>query len=329
MIQKITATWIVAIVLMLTISIAGTAYYFSVFARGGRTKLVVSTTTSLYDTGLLDTVEEMFEAKYPIDLYFISVGTGLAIRHAEGGDADMILVHDPSRERAFLAGGYGVCRKILAHNFFIIVGPEGDPAEIRGLSPIQTLEKIVDAGRKAEVVWVSRGDDSGTHAKERALWRAADFDWEALRDEDWYREAGAGMGKTLQVANEFSAYTLTDIGTFFKYHKEGLITLVALVDQGKELLNVYSAIAVNPTLHPEANFEAAINLIKFLVSEEGQKIIDEYGQDVYEEKLFHPSVKLLREDTDPIIAGWIREFAYFNGTECPEEYRDGHSELYD
>lgn len=329
MISRRTALWTATVALILTVSTAGTFYYFNIFVKGGRTKIVVSTTTSLYDTGLLDMIEDTFEAKYTIDLSFISVGTGLAIEYAQRGDTDMILVHDPSRERAFLTEGYGVCRRVLAHNFFAIVGPEVDPAEIKGLSPVQALGRIVDSGRRGEVIWVSRGDDSGTHSKEKALWSAAGFEWEALRGEDWYRESGTGMAKTLQIANEFSAYTLTDIGTYLKYRKDGLITLTTLMDQGKELLNVYSAIAVNPALQPEATFEAAITFIKFLVSEEGQQIIEEYGQDLYGEALFYPSVRLLREDTDPIVADWIRELAYFNGTECPPEYRYSHPELYD
>jgi len=321
--------WLVAIALAVTVSISGTTYYFGVgpFARG-RTKLVVTTTTSLYDTGLLEAIEDQFEAKYPIDIYFISAGTGIAIKYAQRGDADMILVHAPSKERAFLEDGYGVCRKIIAYNFFTIVGPEGDPAEISGLTPTQALIRIVETGRKGEALWVSRGDDSGTHTKEKGLWTAAGFDWTKLRDEDWYMESGTGMGKTLQITNEKSAYTLADMGTYLKYYTDQLISLEVVVDAGKELLNVYSAIAVNKTYNPEVNFDAAITFIKFLVSEEGQQIIDQFGQGVYPQKLFYPTVQLLKENTDPTLVSWIKEFAYFDGEECPEEYQDDHKELY-
>ena len=127
--------WIIALILVAVVSVAGTIYYVG---GGPRKKLVISTTTSLYDTELLDIIEDQFEAKYSIDLYFISVGTGLALEHAQRGDADMILVHAPSQELSFLEDGYGVCRKIIAYNFFAIVGPEADPANIKNLSPTQT-----------------------------------------------------------------------------------------------------------------------------------------------------------------------------------------------
>ncbi len=321
--------WLIAIALTAIISVSGTTYYFGVgpFARG-RTKLVVSTTTSLYDTELLDAIEDQFEAKHPIDIYFISAGTAIAIQYAQRGDADMILVHAPSQERTFLEDGYGVCRKIIAYNFFTIVGPEEDPAEISGLTPTQALMRIVEAGRKGEVSWVSRGDGSGTHTKEKELWTAAGFDWTILRDEDWYMESGTGMGKTLQIANEYSAYTLADMGTYLKYYTDQLISLVVIVEVEKELLNVYSAIAVNKTYNPEVNFDAAITFIKFLISEEGQEIIDHFGQGVYPQKLFYPAVQLLKENTNPTLVSWIKEFAYFDGEECPEKYQDGHKELY-
>ncbi|UCH02666.1 MAG: substrate-binding domain-containing protein, partial [Candidatus Bathyarchaeota archaeon] len=294
----------------------------------GRTKLVVSTTTSLYDTGLLDIIEDRFEAKHPIDIYFIAAGTGIAIQYAQRGDADMILVHAPSKERLFLEEGYGVCRKIVAYNFFTIVGPEEDPAEINGLTPVQALINIVDAGRQGDVSWVSRGDDSGTHTKEKALWAAAGFDWTTLREETWYVESGAGMGTTLQISDETSAYTLADMGTYLKYYTDQLISLKVFVEEGKELLNVYSVIAVNEAYNSEVKFNASITFIKFLVSDEGQQIIDQFGHGVYSQKLFYPVVELLKENTDLILVGWIQESAYFDGSECPPEYQDNCKEIY-
>ena len=172
--QKTNIIWITSLVLVAIVSIAGTTYYIG---ASPRRKLVVSTTTSLYDTELLDAIEDQFEAKYSIDLYFISVGTGLAIKHAERGDADMILVHAPSKELAFLESGYGSCRKIVAYNFFALVGPEADPADIKDLVPTEALSKIVEAGRDGTAKWISRGDDSGTHTKEKGLWTAAGFNW--------------------------------------------------------------------------------------------------------------------------------------------------------
>lgn len=317
--------WATALILVTITSIAGTAYYTTTSARE---KLVVSTTTSLFDTLLLDVIEDQFEAEYPIDLYFISVGSGLAIKHAQRGDADMILVHDPSRERAFLEDGYGVCRKIIAYNFFAIVGPETDPAEIDGMPPVQALLEIVEAGRQEHAKWVSRGDDSGTHAKEKGLWNDAGLNWTELREEEWYIEAGAGMGTTLQIAEQFSAYTLADMGTYLKYHKDNIITLEDLVASGKELLNVYSGIAVNTSVHPNVNFDGAIDFIEFLISERGQTIIKDYGKETYGQYLFYPAVNLRPGDTELPNLQWIENYAFFDGYECPPSYQNGHPELY-
>ncbi len=321
--------WLLSVLLTVSVSVAATAYYFGAgpFNRG-RTRLVVSTTTSLYDTGLLDAIEERFEAQYPIDIYFISAGTGIAITYAQRGDADMILVHEPKSERAFLEGGYGVCRKIIAYNFFTVVGLQTDPAAIAGLTVTQSLERIVKAGRRGEALWVSRGDGSGTHAKEKELWAAAGFNWTDLRNEAWYVESGTGMGKTLQIANEKSAYTLADMGTYVKLYSDGLIDLKVIIEADRNLLNVYSAIAVNSSYNPEASFEAAITFIKFLTSEEGQRVFDQFGEDVYGQELFYPAVRLLSENSNSTLAGWIKEYAYFDGEECPGEYQNDHSEMY-
>ncbi len=326
-VSKLVLTTILVVAIAVS-SVAGVTY---IWVTGRQTKqtLVISTTTSLYDTGLLDTIEEQFEAEYPINVYFISVGTGEAIVQAQRGDADMLLVHAPSQEYTFLESGYGMCRKIIAYNFFAIVGPAEDPAHIAGSSPVEALTRIVEAGRAGNTTWVSRGDNSGTYTKEISLWKTAGFNYTTLRNEDWYRETGTGMGGTLNIANEFSAYTLADMGTYLKYYKDGLISLVVLVSQGEELLNVYSAIAVNKTQNPKANFEGAITFIKFLISQEGQQIIGEYGNDTYGQSLFCPAVQLLKENTDPTIVTWIQNYAYFNGTECPQQYRDDHPELYD
>jgi len=319
--------WSIVIVLAVIGSVAGTTYYLRATMRE---RLIVSTTTSLYDTGLLDEIEARFEAKYPIDLNFISMGTGKAIKYAEKGDADLILVHAPNQELKFLVDGIGVNRKIIAYNFFAIVGPETDPAKIMGLSPLEALQKIVETGRNGRALWVSRGDNSGTHSKEKELWAEAGFNWETLIKElSWYLIVRSGMGVTLRVAEEKSAYTLADMGTYLKYYKEGLISLKVLVSQGKELLNVYSAIAVNPKIHSDVNFKGAMTFIRFLTSEEGQQIIAQYGKDTFGQSLFHPAVKLLRENVDSEIAGWIREFAFFDDYECPPEYRMDYDDLYD
>jgi tungstate transport system substrate-binding protein len=273
-------------------------------------------------------IEKQFEERYVIDVYFISAGTGIAIENAKRGDADMILVHSPSQELVFLEDGYGVCRKIIAYNFFSIIGSSANLANISGTTLTQALTRIVDTGREGEVVWVSRGDNSGTHTKEINLWSKAGFDWNEIRNEDWYIESGTGMGKTLLIADEKKAYTLTDIGTYLKYYTDGLISIEVLIEEIPDMLNVYSAIAVNKNYNPQARFDAAITFIKYLVSTEGQQLLADYGKTTYDRSLFFPAVQLLVQNTDSTLTQWIEDYAYFNGVECPVEYQDDHPELY-
>ncbi len=287
--------------------------------------LVVSTTTSLYETGLLDVLDNEFEKIYPnVNVTFISQGTGLAIKTAQGGDADMIVVHDPVREQAFLEDGYGVNRKIIAYNYFVIVGPAEDPAGAKGLDPVNALLAIKDAGREGNALWVSRGDDSGTHSKEKKLWIAGGEDASELRDEsDWYWERGAGMTATLVMANEKRGYTLCDMGSYLNNYVSGAIDLEIVVEAGKDTLNVYSAIACDPQ-NPDlehVKFNHAMNFIEFLASDEVQDIVADFGVEEFGQPLFNPAVELLEENTDPTVAGWIREFAFIDGTECPTDKR--------
>ncbi len=320
---KRTNTIIVAVLLT---TIIGATYI--AWPRAKTRRLIVSTTTSLYDTGVIDMIEDAFEDKHGIDLRFISVGTGLAIAHAERGDADMILVHAPGKELEFMEEGYGVNRKIIAYNYFTIVGPSDDPAGIRGMDSSEAMEILVEMGRKDESVWVSRGDDSGTHSKEMELWSMVGFEASELGEEPWYVEAGTGMGKTLQIAEEKQGYTLTDMGTYLKYGESGLVSLEVMVETGSTLINVYSAIAVNPDTVQNAEFEGAMAFIEFLASEEGQTLIGEYGLESYGMSLFKPAVELLETESDPEVAKWIKEAAFITGYECPPEYRTEDTDLY-
>lgn len=307
--------------------IGGSFAYFQYFTRR---RLLISTTTSLYETGLLNATEQAFEAKYQIDLGFIAVGTGQAILQAQGGNVDALLVHSPSNETQFLQSGDGVCRKVIAYNFFTIIGPNSDPANINGSSVIDALKKIVDYGRnQTSRIWVSRGDGSGTHTKEKALWAKAGYDYAQISKESWYAGAGGTMSATLNMANEFGAYTLSDTGTYWKLSKDGTISLVAFMTETKDLLNVYSVMAVNQTRHPNVNFTDAITFIKFLISDECQQLIEDYGKSEYGRSLFHSTVQLLKQNSTSQIVQWIKDYAFINGTECPPEYREGHPELYD
>jgi len=332
-------TWkkmIIAAFIMTVLIISGTIVYFQYFAVR---RLIVSTTTSLYDTGLLSEIEKDYEAKHrpfdPVDLNIISAGTGIAIQHAEKGDADVVLVHSPSQEKAFLVEGVGVCRKIIAYNFFVIVGPATDPAKINGTSPNTALQRIVDYGRnRTNKIWVSRGDNSGTHTKEQSLWQKTGYNYATLSAEAWYASAGSGMGATLMMANEKDAYTLSDMGTYLAYSQDGRIGLRPFISQAKDLLNVYSVMAVVPTLpanktvHDQINFRDAIDFIRFLVSDDGQQLIENHGESQYGQSLFYATVQPLKQNSTAQVFQWIREYAFFNGTECPAAYRYGIQDLY-
>ena len=249
-----------------------------------QTRLRVATTTSLYDTGLWGYLEPMFEEEYNVELDVMYAGTGKAIDLGQRGDVDVITVHSKSREAAFIADGYGVERVPFAYNYFLIVGPETDPAGIKGMSPEDAFNELMDTGSG---VFVSRGDDSGTHGKEKSIWGNAGYEYEDVQQAgSWYVEAGGGMGPTLVMANEMQGYTLTDMGTYLAFKSD--LGLVSIVDEGAILLNVYSAIAVNPENVNVKNLEMANNLIDFLTSAEVQQLIGEYGVEVYGMQLFSP-----------------------------------------
>ena len=318
---------IIIAALATVILVAGTIIYFQHFTRR---RLMISTTTSLDDTGLLAEIKTAYEATHTVNLNFIPVGTGIAIQHAQNGDVDLTLVHSPSNERTLLEGGDGVCRKIIAYNFFTIVGDPSDPAGIQSLNTTASLKKIVEfGGNYSGRLWVTRGDNSGTHQKEQSLWKAAGFNYTTISAKPWYVNASHGMGDTLIMTQEFSAYTLSDTGTYLKYSKDGRIHLVAFIAQEKALLNVYSAIAVNQTKHNSVDFDDAIDFIKYLVSNEGQQLIQNFGSGNYTQNLFYGAVQPLKQNSTAQIVQWIKDYAFLNGTECPQQYRDGHPELYD
>jgi tungstate transport system substrate-binding protein len=249
-----------------------------------QSRLRVATTTSLYDTGRWGYLEPTFEDQHNVELDILYAGTGIALEYGRRGDVDVITVHSKAREEQFVADGYGVKRVPFAYNYFVIVGPAADPAGIKGMSPEEAFKKLMDTGKES---FISRGDDSGTHSKEKAIWKAAGYEYEnVIGAGEWYIEAGRGMGPTLLMANEKQAYTLSDIGTFLSY--KGETELVPLVDKGSVLLNVYSVIAVNPEKNPKVHLEMANNMVSFLTSSKILKIIGEYGTEEYGMPLFYP-----------------------------------------
>ncbi len=247
----------------------------SVYANPIRLKL--ATTTSTENSGLLGVLLPPFEEKFGIKVDVIAVGTGKALTLGENGDVDAVLVHARVAEDKFIEEGYGVNRRDVMFNDFIILGPSNDPAKIKGEGNITlALKRISD--RKA--YFVSRGDDSGTHKKEKRLWQNANISPEGK----WYMEIGQGMGAALQVAYEKQAYILCDRGTFLAYKNK--IDLIILSEGDALLFNPYGIMAVNPARYPQVKYIEAIQLIAWVTSVEGQKIIGEYKKEG--EILFHP-----------------------------------------
>jgi tungstate transport system substrate-binding protein len=247
-------------------------------------RLRLATTTSLYDTGLWGYLEPMFEEEYDTELDILSAGTGIALEYGRRGDVDVITIHSKSHELEYVAEGYGVERVSFAYNYFLVVGPESDPAGIRGMAPEDAFRKLFDTGSGT---FVSRGDDSGTHAKEKSIWASAGYEYTDIQNAGgWYVEGGKGMGPTLLMASEMQGYTLTDMGTFLSY--KGEIALVPIVEEGDILLNVYSIIAGNAEKNSKLNAEMAQNLVDFITSDKIQQLIGDYGFDVYEMQLFTP-----------------------------------------
>jgi tungstate transport system substrate-binding protein len=325
-------------VLATIIVVAGTLVYFNYFSKR---RLFISTTTSLYDTKLLDALEADYESTYNVDLQITAVGTGIAIQQAENGDADVVLVHAPSVELNFLEGGYGVNRKIIAYNFFTIIGPTDDPAQISGKTATEALNNIVSYGRNlagqlgTTQIWVSRGDNSGTNSKEKSLWTAAGYDYTKLSTEPWFASTGQGMGATLTVANQKNAYMLSDIGTYLKFSTDGMIDLEALMLEEQSLLNVYSVMAVNSetvqanqTIHEQINFYDAMNFVEYLITPATQQLINDFGKDTYGQPLFYEAVQLLEDNAPQPTVSWIQDYAFFDGSECPPQYRNGYPDLY-
>jgi tungstate transport system substrate-binding protein len=296
------------------------------------TRLIVSSTTSLYETGVEDQMKAAFQAEYPwITVSFLSQGTGIALQTAERGDADMVMVHSPSQELSFLTGGYGVNRKIIASNFFIIVGPQNDPANITGMAPLDALKKIKTLGEAGHAIWVSRGDGSGTNTKEKSLWAAAGISWAQIRKEtSWYKETGQGMTATLLVANELGGYTLSDTASYLTNTHNGNIDMKIVVQAQKDLLNVYSLIVDNPLNAnlTQTNFVAAMLFTYWLCRGDGQNLLANYGTSTFGTPLFTPFLPLVSAGSNATLLSWIQNYAYFNGTECPLKYRYDSAVLY-
>jgi len=228
---------------------------------------------------LLDVLLPAFTQQTGYNIQLVAVGSGQALKLGEQGNADVILLHSPAAEKEFMANDFGIDRRLVMHNDFVIVGPPSDPAGIRGGETVDALKKIFTS----RVTFVSRGDESGTHVKELALWKNAGLD---LAGQDWYLETGQGQGATLSIASERVAYALADRGTFLAYKSN--VDLEILVEGDPFLLNVYHVITVNPEKWPQVNLEGAKAFADFITSPEGQQVIAEFGVEQYGQPLFFP-----------------------------------------
>ncbi len=276
--NKILVAIIVAAIVIAAVTISFTVRYSEVRVR-------VTTTTSLYATGLLEYLEEEFKRSHPgVEIDFIPVGSGEALRRAAQGDACLVFVHAPSLEKKYLEQGVLEQHRIIAYNFFVIVGPSDDPAGVRNASnAVDAFKRIYVSGEEGRARFVSRGDRSGTHVKELSLWRLAGL---SPQGKPWYMERGAGMADTLVTADELNAYTLSDIGTYLKLRNDGRIrNIEVLYVNDTELINIYSVYLVKTCTGDERRI--AEEFARFVY--ENQDLIAKYGVDEYGQPLFYPA----------------------------------------
>jgi tungstate transport system substrate-binding protein len=243
--------------------------------------LILATTTSTQDSGLLDVLIPLFEAQTGYKVKTVAVGSGAAIKLGQEGNADVLLVHSPAAEVTFMSDGWGKDRALIMHNDFIIVGPPTDPAKIKGLGPTQAFKAIADSG----ATFVARGDASGTSTKELGIWKKAGIDPVATKPA-WYIETGSGMGATLTIASEKGAYTLTDRATYLA--NKDKLQLEILLEGNNALLNVYHVMTIDQAKWPKTNYDGAIAFLKFMTDPATQEVIGKFGVDKYGQQLFIP-----------------------------------------
>ena len=248
-------------------------------ARAEDPYIVLASTTSVDNSGLLDHILPIFKKTAGIDVRVVALGTGQALDVARRGDADLVLVHDPDAEQKFIDEGHGINRREIAWNDFIVVGPTADPAKIKGAKDVVAAFKAI---WNANAAFVSRGDKSGTDALEKRLWKAADLD--PAKAGSWYKDIGGGMGAALNTAAAMDAYTLADRGTWLSFKNPAQLTIV--LEGDSRLLNRYDVIELDPKVHVQAKRDLAKKFADWLVSAEGQSAIGEF--EMSGQKLFHP-----------------------------------------
>ena len=255
--------------------------------RPAKQDVILATTTSTQDSGLLDVLVPEFEKRTGYKVKVIAVGTGQALEMGKRGEADVLLVHSPQAERELVDSGVGINYRLVMHNDFVLVGPENDPAGVKAAkSAVEAFKKIA----ATQSTFVSRGDESGTHKKEKEIWQEAGI----APGGRWYQEAGTGMGNTLNIASEKGGYTLSDRATFLANQKH--LKLKILLEGDKSLLNIYHVMQVNPEKFAKVNAAGAKAFVDFLVSPEGQQIIGSFGVDKYGQPLFFPDAGKKEEE---------------------------------
>jgi tungstate transport system substrate-binding protein len=270
----------------LALATALSSAFLAAAPPAGKT-LILATTTSTQDSGLLDDLIPRFEKQTGYVVKTIAVGSGQAIAMGKRGEADVLLVHSPEAEKSLVADGSGLNRRIVMHNDFILVGPASDPAGIAKRTAMESFQRIAAARQ----VFLSRGDNSGTHAMELKLWKAAGITAEG---QAWYQQTGQGMGQTLAIAAEKRAYTLSDRGTYLALQKK--LGLALLHEGDPSLRNVYHVIEVNPARFPKVNAAGARAFADFLVSKDVQARIKEFGIATFGSPLFFPNAEVPKPD---------------------------------
>lgn len=246
--------------------------------------IILSTTTSTQDSGLLDFLLPIFTEETGIEVKTIAVGTGKALQMGRDGEADVLLVHSKADEIKFVEEGYGTERRDVMYNDYILVGPKDDPLNLKTDYPNNILEGLKRIAEK-EAVFVSRGDDSGTHKKELSIWKAANIEPSGA----WYLEAGAGMGDVLKITSDKQGYTISDRGTYLSMRD--VLDLEIIIEGDENLFNQYGVIPVNPEKNPHVNIDAAIEFMNWITSDRVQDLIKEFGVEEYGQPLFIPNAK--------------------------------------
>jgi len=251
--------------------------YFLFSESLAREYIIIQSTTSLENSGLLNIIEKEFENKFQIDIRFVAVGTGQAIINAKNGDSDILMIHSEEDEINFIEEGYGLARHKIMYNDFIIIGPTHDPAGLRSANDVVEAMQMLTLGRAP---FLSRGDNSGTHKKELSLWRLAEI--EIKKRDKWYLENGLGMGITINMASEMDAYTIADRGTWLSYNKKEYLDI--LFEKDELLYNTYGVIVLNPNKFPHVKYENSMIFINWLLSNGGKSIINGFklnGQQLF------------------------------------------------